>query len=100
MRDCLLSVAIPQPISVMCSLQMLIIATGVACLYAHLEAELRDRRASRVESSAPAWCRAPPGLTNAQVALAEACTVPVQRSSSGSIVPACLLAIYNMTAKA
>ena len=52
MRDCLLSAAISQPIAVMC---MLMIAAGVACLYAHADAELRHWRAAGVRWSALAW---------------------------------------------
>ena len=186
-RDCLLSAAISQPIMVMCSLQMLMTAAGEACLYAHSDAELRDRRATGVRLSAQAWrcwlcclhdscapmmsweacppkppaccytcsrllcmawrcfstwpqqlasvpqtlgaeghwatpfvtdygfvrrhsnphrdteahwCRAPPGLTQAQVALASVCTLLVLGNSSSSTLLACLPAIHNTTAQA
>ena len=50
-RDCLLSDAISEPITVMCSLQMLLIATGVACLYAHSDAELRASQRADFDAS-------------------------------------------------
>ena len=60
-----------------------------------------ERRQSNTHRDTEAhWFRAPPGLTNAQVALASVCvcTVPEQRSSSGSTVVACLPAVHNTTA--
>ena len=51
MRGCLLSVAVAQPVSVMCSLRMLIIAAGVACLFAHSDAELRASQRADFDAS-------------------------------------------------
>ena len=51
MRGCLLSVAVAQHVSVMCSLRMLIIAAGVACLFAHSDAELRASQRADFDAS-------------------------------------------------